>query len=198
MTRPLALVRRIVAEKRLFAGVAAVGLLAAAGLHVLAVQPLARGVEQASLRAASAAANLDAARERLRLALAAAESRRGMEAALRTFRQEVLPADLAGARALTFARLVALADEHGLSMERRAAATDREDGSGLARFRVSMRLSGAYPDIRGFIHAVETAPAFLVIEEIVLGQGDEAAGVVLGLDLSTYHGQGDDAQRREP
>ena len=62
-----------------------------------------------------------------------------------------------------------------------------------------MLLSGAYRDIRRFIHALETAPEFVVIEEIVLSQGDETeAGEVLSLVLSTYYRDDDHAQRVEP
>ena len=62
-----------------------------------------------------------------------------------------------------------------------------------------MLLSGAYRDIRRFIHALETAPEFVVIEEIVLSQGDETeAGEVLSLVLSTYYRDDDHSQRVEP
>ena len=62
-----------------------------------------------------------------------------------------------------------------------------------------MLLSGAYRDIRRFIHALETAPEFLVIEEIVLSRGDESeGGEVLNLVLSTYYRRHDHAERVEP
>ena len=62
-----------------------------------------------------------------------------------------------------------------------------------------MLLSGAYRDIRRFIHALETAPEFVVIEEIVLSQGDETeAGEVLSMVLSTYYRDDDHSQRVEP
>lgn len=196
MTRgPLALVRRMVSEKRMLFGVAAIGLLADAGLYGLAVYPWTLRVEGAGRRAAAAAANLDAARQRFEAARLAADGEHRTEQELRAFHQQFLPRDLAGARALTFARLAALADDHGLVMQRRASASDREDGSLLARLRVSMLLSGAYRDIRRFVHAIETAPEFLVIDEIVLRQGDEAeAGEVLGLELSTYYRRSGDAE----
>lgn len=196
MTRgPLALVRRILSEKRMLFGLAAIGLLADAGLYGLAVYPWTLRVESAGRRAAAAAANLDAARQRFEAARLAADGEHRTEQELRAFHQQFLPRDLAGARALTLARLAALADDHGLVMQRRASASDREDGSLLARLRVSMLLSGAYRDIRRFVHAIETAPEFLVIDEIVLRQGDEAeAGEVLGLELSTYYQRSGDAE----
>ncbi len=198
MTPTLSLIRRVVSEKRLFVGLAAVGVLADAGLYGLAVYPWTLRVESADRRATTATANLETARQRFEIARLAAEDRNRAEAELRAFRHEILPGDLAGARSLTFARLAALAGDHHLVMERRASAPDREEGSRLARLQVSMLLSGAYRDIRRFIHAIETAPAFLVIEEIVLSQGDETeAGEVLSLGLSTYYWDGDDEQRDE-
>lgn len=199
MSRPLAFVRRVVAEKRVLAGSVAVGLAVDAGLYGLAVRPRSILVEEAGRRAAAAAANLEAARRRYETVRLAADGRNRADEELRRFHQEILPRDLAGARALTFARLAALAAGHGLLMERRASAPERDEDSHLARLRVSMLLSGAYRDIRRFIHALETAPEFLVIEEIVLSQGDGTeAGEVLSLDLSTYYRPDDDARRDRP
>ncbi len=198
MTRTLAFVRRVTAEKRMMVALVAAGLIVDAGLYALAVYPRTVMVENARRRAAAAGANLEAARQRFESARLAADGRARADAELRTFHEEILPRDLAAARALTFARLAALAADHGLLMERRASAPERDEDSRLARLRVSMLLSGAYRDMRRFVHALETAPEFLVIEEIVLSQGDETeAGEVLSLGLSTYYRHADDAQRGE-
>lgn len=199
MSRAVAFIRRVVAEKRVAALLVAIGLIVDAGLYALVVYPELVKVEHAGLRAAAADAGLEAARRRFRSARLAADGRARAEAGLLAFHEEILPRDLAGARALTFARLAALASEHGLLMERRASATDREEDSLLARLQVSMLLSGAYRDIRRFIHALETAPDFLIIEEIVLSRGDETeGGEVLNLVLSTYYRRHDHAERAEP
>ena len=199
MSRTLAFIRRVIAEKRVVALLLAIGLIVDAGLYALVVYPEFVRVENAGLRAAAAAAGLEAARQRLKTVRLAADGMARAEAALLAFHQEILPRDLAGARALTFARLAALASEHGLLMERRASAADREEDSLLARLQVSMLLSGAYRDIRRFIHALETAPEFLVIEEIVLSRGDESeSGEVLNLVLSTYYRRHDHETHAEP
>lgn len=199
MNRTLAFIRRVIAEKRVVALLLAIGLIVDAGLYALVVYPAFVRVENAGLRAAAAAAGLEEARRRFETARLAADGMARAEAGLLAFHREILPRDLAGARALTFARLAALASEHGLLMERRASATDREDDSLLARLQVSMLLSGAYRDIRRFIHALETAPEFLVIEEIVLSRGDESeAGEVLNLVLSTYYRHHDHEASAEP
>ena len=199
MSRALAFMRRVIAEKRVVALLVAIGLIVDAGLYALVIYPELVRVENASLRAAAAAADLEAARRRFETARIAADGKARADAGLLAFHREILPRDLAGARALTFARLAALASEHGLLMERRASATDREEDGLLTRLQVSMLLSGAYRDIRRFIHALETAPEFLIIEEIVLSRGDEAeAGEVLSLVLSTYYRRHDQGKHVEP
>ncbi len=196
MIRALAFIRRLISEKRAFVAVVAIGLTVDGGLYGLAIYPWTLRVETAERRAAAAAANLEAARQGFESARRAADGKNRAEAELQTFHEEVLPRDLAGARALTFARLAALADAHDLLMQRRASIPDRDQDSRLARLQVSMLLSGAYRDIRRFIHALETAPEFLIIEEIVLSQGDETeAGEVLNLGLSTYYRDADDGRR---
>ena len=195
----LAFIRRVIAEKRAAALLVALGLTVDAALYALVVYPEFVKVENAGLRASAAAAGLEAARRRFATARLAADGKARADDELLAFHEEILPRDLAGARALTFARLAALASGHGLLMERRASATDREEDSVLARLQVSMLLSGAYRDIRRFIHALETAPEFLIIEEIVLSRGDETeAGEVLSLVLSTYYRHHDHAERVEP
>ena len=197
--KPLVFARRMVAEKRMLVGLVAIGLIADAGLYGLAVYPWMLKVDVAERRATAAAAGLEAARQRFDSIRLATDSRIRTETELHAFHREILPRDLAGARSLTLSRLAALADDHDLLMERRASAPEREEDSSLARLQVSMLLSGGYRDIRRFIHAIETAPEFLIIEQIVLSQGDEEeAGEILELGLSTYYWQGDDVERDEP
>ena len=199
MSMTLAFIRRVIADKRVAVLLVTLGLIIDAGIHALVVYPAFVKVENARLRASAAADGLEAARRRFETARLAADGKARADNELLAFHEEILPRDLAGARTLTFARIAALASEHGLSMERRTAATVHEEGSALARLQVSMRLSGAYGDIRRFIHALETASEFLIIEEIVLSQGDETEGrEVLNLRLSTYYRHHDHAERVEP
>lgn len=197
--KPPVLVRRIVAEKRMLVGFVAISLIADAGLYGLAVYPWMLKVDVAKRRATAAAASLEAARQRFDSVRIEADDRTRAETELHAFHREILPRSLAGARSLTLSRLATLADDHDLLMERRASAPEREEDSPLARLQVSMLLSGGYRDIRRFIHAIETAPEFLIIEQIVLSQGNEGeAGEILELGLSTYYWQGDDVERDEP
>ena len=51
-----------------------------------------------------------------------------------------------------------------------------------------MVLAGNYADIRRFIYELDTAPEFVVIEDVSLAQREEgAAPLVLTLQVSTYY-----------
>ena len=185
----MSLAGRMAREKRIALAVAGAVLLADALLYGLAVYPLRAGVAGAGARAAAASATLsqreaDLGAARARLAV---QTRAGER--LRQFYDEILPRDLAAARSITYPRLAALAAELGLVLERRTSASDGGDDGRLGRLRTNLFLAGEYPDIRRFIEALETAPEFLVIEEVVLSQREEAsaAGLVLTLGLSTYY-----------
>ena len=68
---------------------------------------------------------------------------------------------------------------------------EKESESLLARLRTTMMLAGEYEDIRRCIYAVETAPEFILIEEVILSKGDEAEeALILTLGLSTYYWAG--------
>jgi Tfp pilus assembly protein PilO len=48
-------------------------------------------------------------------------------------------------------------------------------------------LSGTYADMRAFIHQLETAPEFVVIDNVELTEGAEGGVLGLTLELSTYY-----------
>ena len=182
-------VRRVLSEKRLAVGAVGIVLLVDVLLFGLAVRPLRAGVTQARTRAAAAAERLAAGADARAAARARQDARERADAELRRFYDEVLPQDLAAARSITYPRLAALAARLGLALERRTSASDGHEGDRLGRLRTNMLLAGEYENIRRFIEALETAPEFLVIEEVVLGQRQEASDseLVLTLGLSTYY-----------
>ena len=50
-----------------------------------------------------------------------------------------------------------------------------------------MVLSGTYADMRDFMYQLETAPEFVVIDNVQLAGGDGDGSLVVTLDLSTYY-----------
>ena len=181
-------IRRVISEKRM--AVTAVGLLVLADLllYGLAVQPAQTGVVAARQRAARATEDHAAREADLHAARGRLERVDRASAQLRKFHAEVLPHDLAGARALTYPQLAALAARHGLSLERRTSDHDRDEDARLDRLRTTLQLAGRYGDIRRFVEAIETAPDFLIIDEIALSRREtEANGaLVVTLGVSTY------------
>ena len=89
---------------------------------------------------------------------------------LATFYTACCRSDLAGARRLTHLRLAQLAREHDLRYARAQSEPVPERDSTLTRLKIDMSLAGSYTDMRSFIHALETAPEFVVIDNIAAGR----------------------------
>ena len=184
----MTLLTRIAKEKRLLISLVALVLVAAVALHTLGVYPQTRGLRDARQRQADAAQSLEAAQLQHESAQSMMRNKNGVTAELEAFHREVLPADLGGARDIAFPSLSALARVHGLTIERRTSVSERVESGHLARLRASLLLAGDWSNIREFIHSLENGPDFVVIEHIVLGQGEEGDdSLVLDLGLATYY-----------
>lgn len=60
---------------------------------------------------------------------------------------------------------------------------------GLRRLDISMRVTGPYAALIGFINRVERAPAFLIIRQVSLSaraRGPESRGAALAIQLASY------------
>ena len=182
------LLKRVLIEKRLAVTLVAVAIALDVGLHAFAVYPWSIKVANAEERATRAQANLEAVQQSFAAAQATMEGKTQADAELRKFYNDVLPHDLSGARGITYLRLAALARQTNLRLERRSTAPGQDENSRLASLRTTMLLQGEYRDIRRFIYELETAPEFIVIEEVVLSQGDETdSALVLTLGIATYY-----------
>lgn len=182
------LVRRILGEKRNWVVPLAVGLALNGATAGAVVYPLRGRVAAAAARAAAARRALATARTRHDAAQAQVASKARAEADLRRFYAEVLPANLAEARRLTSTRLVQLAEESRLRFERRTLTSEQAEGAALAELRMTMVLAGEYRDIRTFLYRLETAPEFIVIDDVSLTQSaDRNGSLVLTLEVSTYY-----------
>jgi Tfp pilus assembly protein PilO len=180
--------RRIFTEKRALVAPLAIALVANLAVALFFVYPM-------TLRASAAQVRATASDQALRAAQAehdaAQRVKLGKERAaeeLRRFYRDVLPTSLAGARRITYLPLAKLARQHRLTPEHRNLTPETDRESQLGRLRVTMVVQGDYHDVRKFIHALETAPEFVVIDDVILSQGAEtSAPLVLTLELSTYY-----------
>jgi hypothetical protein len=181
------LLKRILVEKRSFVLALGLAALLNVGVYALVVHPL----EQRSLGAAdrdfAAAATLrDAEREYVE-ATALVNGKTGAEQELGTFYNKVIPADLPAARRMTYASLPALARRSNVRYAQRHTAVDPpKKGAQLGHLKIRMVLQGDYDNVRRFIYALETAPEFVIIDDVTLVQGEPTKPLTLTLELSTY------------
>jgi Tfp pilus assembly protein PilO len=178
---------RVLREFRLWVAGAAVLLALGLGGLLFGVLPLASSADAGSRRAQAASQQLATATRELAEATALRDAASQAQQDLVTFQTKVLPADVAAARRLTHLKLSQMARDHDVDFQRSASATEEVRESRLERLRVSYVLVGDYQDIRALIHAIETAPDFLVLDNVYLAEGAEPqAPLTLTLELSTF------------
>ena len=188
------LLKRIVEEKRSVVLPLAVALVANMLAYGFVVYPLGVKSAGAADRAAAAqAARLAAERdEALAQALVTGKSRADEE--LSAFYEKVLPASQAAARRMTYSSLPALAHKTNLRFEeRRFSVEDEKVGKDqetpLGHLAIRMVLQGQYQNIRSFIYQLESAPEFVIIDDVTLLEGNDNESQTLTIDLSTYFHQ---------
>lgn len=191
----MTLARRILTEKRRLIVPLAVALAANVALYAVAVYPLSRRVATADARAQAAAEAKRAAERRYQAARDTVIGKDRADEELRRFYRSILPPDQTGARRITYLRLARLASDASLRAERTSSQPEQLKDSRLSRLRVTMVLAGQYDNIRRFIHQIETAPEFTVIEDISLARTDEqGSSLVLTLAVSTYYWTASDGE----
>jgi hypothetical protein len=183
------LLKRILVEKRAIVIPLVIAALANIGVYALVVYPLNVKAATAADRAAAAAEALKAAErdEAAARALVVGKSRADQE--LATFYDRMLPPSLAAARNLTYTRVPALAQKANVRMVSRKEAPDQavvKEGR-VGRLETRIILQGDYDGIRRFIYALETAPEFVIIDDVALAQPEASKALNLTLELSTYY-----------
>jgi hypothetical protein len=179
------LVERVLAEKRPVIVPLIIALAANLAAYVLVVRP--RGVKSAGAanRAAIARDTLRAADRELTAARALVEGKSRADEELNAFYQKVLPGDLVAARRMTNASLPALARKTSVQFDRRQADWEIDDDTRLGHMTIRMVLMGDWENIRNFIYQLESAPEFVIIDNVTLVESDETEQT-LTIDLSTY------------
>jgi Tfp pilus assembly protein PilO len=99
----------------------------------------------------------------------------------------VLPVSVDAARRVLQSKPRRLASAHDVGYGRGQADIEEVRESSLERLISSISLSGSWDDIRGFIYELETAPEFIVIDNVEIAEGqDTDAPLALSMNLSTY------------
>jgi Tfp pilus assembly protein PilO len=186
--------RRVLREKRALIWPIAIALVLNAALYAVVVYPLAEKVAGGEQAAAASTAALRAARNDQQAARAMVAGKAQADVELQKFYGDVLPPDVSGARRITFLRMEQLATQNDLRLERETSSPKEQNDSQLVKFVYTAALSGEYRNIRKFIHALETAPEFLVLEHVDLSQGDaDSPAVNVSMQIATYYRVGGDA-----
>ena len=180
--------RRVFADKRPLIIPVAVAILVNIALYAMVVYRLSKKVSGGEQDAEASAAALDAARRDYAAARATIAGKGQADEELRKFYNDVLPPDISGARRITFLRIEQLARQCNLRLERETSDPRAERDSQLVKFTYTAQLSGEYRNIRRFIHDLETAPEFLVLENVELSQGEsETSGLKVNVQIATYY-----------
>jgi Tfp pilus assembly protein PilO len=185
------LLRRIVLEKRAWIVPLVAALLVNAGVYAFVVYPLRVRVDGAAERARQAEGAMRGAERQLDTARAALAGQRRAEDELKKFYDGVLPGGFSKARRVLYLRVSQIARQSNLQYKRESFAEPKDDDKrvgALHKLTVSVVLEGSYENVRTFIHQIETAPEFVVIENVSLAMRNEGnAPLVLTLVLSTYY-----------
>ncbi len=180
------LVRRVVQEHRRAVVLIASGLVLNLLLYAVAVRPWERSVANIKQSTEAAEQAKTAAETDFNRANGTLTGKDRASKELATFYSTVLAQDLSGARRLTFGRVQRLAEQFRLDYQGSRYEPVEERESTLTKLKASVELTGTYGNMRSFIHAIETAPEFVVIENISLAEGSNEGSLRLALELSTY------------
>lgn len=182
------IVRRVLREHRAWIWPLAVLLAVNVVAVVAGVVPMSRSVRSAETRATAAAADAAAADTELKAATLARDGRDTATRELDLFYRDVLPADVAAARRLLQLHVAQLARTHEVTFTRSVATPEHIRGSALSRLQANITMVGRYRDVRAFLYELETASDFVVVDSIVLAEGeDSSAPLDLTLVVSTYY-----------
>jgi hypothetical protein len=156
------------------------------GVLVLLVLPLRASGASGGTQAQASTVALAEARAELADAEAARDGQAQASRDLERFYREVLPADLSAAQRVTHSKLSLLARSHDVVFRQSSTSPRELKDSSLDSLAVSYSLTGEWEDVQRFIHAVETLPDFVVIENLSLAQDGDGNTLSLSLAVSTY------------
>ena len=182
-------VRRIVREHRRVVYILVAALVINAALYALVVYPLAQRVQSGEQEAGASTRQLVVARNTFESARGTVSGKKEADAELVKFYRDVLPSDFSAARRVLYPHLDQLAREANLTVGPSRFTPERDNPlGGLRKLTVTMNLSGEYSSIRRFIHELETAPEFLVLESVsVIAASDDDRRLNVVAQVATYY-----------
>jgi hypothetical protein len=183
----MTLLRRILTEKRSIIYPLVGAVVVNVALFIAVVYPLSLKVANGERDAQAAAAARASARREYEAAKATVTGKDSADTELKKFYGNVLPPDQSAARRLVYGKIDSLAAEANVKPLGETFDVKPERNSELGKLTASVSLVGDYRNIRRFIHALETAPEFLVLENVALSQGGEREqGLNVTVKVATY------------
>jgi hypothetical protein len=187
----MSLWRRVYSERKGVVLPLLLFLAANVAVLVLAVWPLRQSVARANDDAFDAVAGLGVARQMDTQARTAEGRMAGANGELRQFYTEVLPVNLNAALNVLVYEVPAIAASHGVAFSGSTSDYEEVRESRLTKVSNTAILRGQYQSILRFLHALETAEEFVIIERVELAQStvtQQSAGGELELlvDVATY------------
>ncbi len=181
--------RRVLTEKRALIWPLAIALLINVAVYAIVVRPLSLKVAGGEQQAKASETALAAARRDYAAARATVAGKAQADSELQKFYTDVLPPDISGARRITFLRIEQLARQANLRLVRETSDPKPQRDSDLVKFTYTATLSGEYRNIRKFIHDLETAPEFLVLENVQVSQNEaeERGALNVLVQIATYY-----------
>jgi Tfp pilus assembly protein PilO len=181
------LTQRILREKRPLILPLVIVIVVNVIAYAVVVFPLGRQVSAAEQDMRDARDTLRQARQNFQSARATVAGKQQADVSLRQFYTDVLPPTASAAQRVTYLRLAQLARGANVHLERGANAIVREKNSNLSKVSTSYTLSGEYRDVRQFIYSLETAPEFVVLENVSLtSDAQSERGLSVQIDIATY------------
>ena len=181
-------IRRIVAENRRSVYIIVGALLVNIALYVLVVYPLSQRVQNGEQQAGDATRELVAAQRTFDAARATVAGKQEADTELVKFYAEVLPTGISAARRVLYPRLDQLARTTNLTTVRSnfEPLDERREGD-LRRLAMTLLVAGEYSNVRRFIHELETAPEFLVLESVAVTSDAEERTLNVTARVATYY-----------
>jgi hypothetical protein len=191
------LLKRVIEDKRALVLFLCIGIVANVLAYTVLVRP--RGARAAGVvdRAAAAARARNAAEREQAQArdLVSGGSRAAEE--LAAFYAKVLPASRDDARRMMDETLPAMAEKTRVRWLKRTSEVSDADVSGagggaggndarLGQVTINMVLQGEYADLRNFLYSVESAAQFIVVDDVMLSEGQPDEPLTLAVRMSTF------------
>jgi hypothetical protein len=184
-------VRRIVSENRRAVWIITAALVVNAALYALVVYPLSRKVHTGQQQAGDATREVVAARRTFEAARGTVTGKKQADEELQKFYRDVLPPDFSGARRMLQQPVVQLATSANLSVINFTFTSDDRTKTSLRKLTMTLIVSGEYTNVRRFIHQLETAPEFRILESVIVTQSDEGERQLkLTAEVATYYRDG--------